>query len=42
VHHVEYNAGLDRLYCECRVVEHGGIPCFHVIAVYQFAGKPLD
>jgi hypothetical protein len=39
VYHVEYNADLDRLCCDCRLVEHGGIPWSHLIAVPQFTGE---
>jgi hypothetical protein len=33
---------LNRLCYECRLVEHCGIPCVHVISVHQFARNPLD
>jgi hypothetical protein len=39
---VAYDASVDRFKCDCLLVEHGGIPCWHVTAVHRFAEKQMD
>jgi hypothetical protein len=41
VHQVMCEAQLGRLKCEYRLVELGGIPCSHVIAVHRFTHETL-
>jgi hypothetical protein len=42
VYHVAYDDQLEMLECECQLVEYGGLPCSHIIAVHRFAGKTLN
>jgi hypothetical protein len=42
VYILDLDTAQDMLKCHCHLVEHGGIPCSHIIAVHRFLDVALD